>query len=61
MIAKVYHVQNVNAYDGRLKIWMHRFHGVATHYLANYLGWRRLIDHAKSGLAFLLASQGSQR
>ena len=24
---------------------MHRFHGVATAYLSNYLGWRRLLDH----------------
>lgn len=44
VVAGVYHVQNVNAYDSRLKEWMHRFHGVATHYLGNYLGWRRLIE-----------------
>lgn len=44
VVAGVYHIQNVNAYDSRLKGWMHRFHGVATHYLANYLGWRRLIE-----------------
>jgi transposase-like protein len=48
VIAGVYHVQNVNAYDSRLKQWMHRFHGVATHYLANYLGWRRLIERAQN-------------
>ncbi len=61
VIGQVYHVQNVNAYDSRLKMWMHRFHGVATHYLANYLGWRRLIDHTKSPVtpqAFLLAALG---
>lgn len=40
----VWHVQNVNAYDSRLKGWMGRFHGVATKYLGNYLGWRRLLD-----------------
>lgn len=40
----VWHVQNVNAYDSRLKRWMGRFHGVATKYLGNYLGWRRLLD-----------------
>jgi len=40
----VWHVQNVNAYDSRLKGWMARFHGVATKYLAHYLGWRRLLD-----------------
>lgn len=44
VVGKVYHVQNVNAYDSRLKEWMIRFHGIATHYLANYLGWRRMID-----------------
>lgn len=40
----VWHVQNVNAYHSRLKGWMGRFHGVATKYLHNYLGWRRLLD-----------------
>lgn len=25
-----FHIQNVNAYDSRLKAWMRRFHGVAT-------------------------------
>ena len=35
---KVFHVQNVNAYDSRLKGWMDRFHGVATCHLASYLG-----------------------
>jgi hypothetical protein len=28
----VWHVQNVNVYDSRLKGWMGRFHGVATKY-----------------------------
>lgn len=45
--AGTWHVQNVNAYDSRLKTWMYRFHGVATKYLANYLGWRRLLDRCK--------------
>ncbi|MDP3331599.1 MAG: IS1595 family transposase, partial [Methylococcaceae bacterium] len=57
----VYHVQNVNAYDSRLKTWMQRFHGVATHYLSNYLGWRRLVDRrntALSSTAFLSAVLG---
>lgn len=44
VIAGVYHVQNVNAYDSRLKGWMARFHGVATKYLQNYLGWRRWLE-----------------
>jgi transposase-like protein len=40
----VWHVQSVNRYDSSLKGWMARFRGVATKYLANYLGWRRLLD-----------------
>ena len=40
----IYHVQNVNAYDSRMKSWGIRFHGVATKYLPNYLGWYRLLD-----------------
>jgi transposase-like protein len=39
-----YHVQNVNAYHSRFKRWLARFHGVATHYLPNYLGWRRVFE-----------------
>jgi len=39
-----FHIQNVNAYHSRLKGWMRRFNGVATKYLPNYLGWRRVLD-----------------
>jgi transposase-like protein len=39
-----YHIQNVNAYDSRLKNWMHHFHGIATKYLESYLGWMRMLD-----------------
>jgi len=45
-----FHIQNVNAYDSRLKSWMIPFHGVATKYLANYLGWRRLLERYKTQL-----------
>lgn len=38
------HVQNVNAYHSRFRNWLHRFHGVATRYLPNYLGWRCVLD-----------------
>jgi transposase-like protein len=38
------HVQNVNAYHSRFRLWLDRFHGVATHYLSNYLGWRWALD-----------------
>jgi len=41
VIAGAYPLQNVNAYHSRLKDWMRRFHGVATNYLENTLGWRR--------------------
>lgn len=51
VVAGVYHVQNVNAYDSRLKEWIRRFHGVATRYLDSYLGWFRAIDRtAGAGL-----------
>lgn len=44
----VVHVQNVNAYDSRLKTWMRRFNGGATKYLESYLGWMRLLDREKN-------------
>jgi transposase-like protein len=39
-----FHIQNVNAYASRLKSWMAPFKGVASKYLATYLGWRRMIE-----------------
>ena len=42
--ASAIHVQNVNAYHQRLREWITRFHGVASRYLPNYLGWRRALD-----------------
>jgi len=50
-----WHIQNVNSYHGRFKGWMHRFHGVATSYLENYLGWFRALDRTPRG-----ASQPAQ-
>ena len=44
----IYHIQNVNAYDSRLKVWMKHFNGVSTKYLETYLGWMRLLDTHKS-------------
>jgi hypothetical protein len=38
------HINNVNAYHGRFKEWLRRFHGVATKNLPNYLGWRRALE-----------------
>lgn len=46
------HINNVNAYDERLKGWMFPFKGVATKYLQSYLGWHRWLDaDKKSGKA----------
>lgn len=39
-----FHLNTVNAYHGRLKEWLRRFHGVATKNLPNYLGWRRTLE-----------------
>ncbi|MGV8892140.1 MAG: IS1595 family transposase [Burkholderiaceae bacterium] len=44
VVRGAYHIQNVNAYDSRLKQWLARFHGVATDYLESYLGWRWMIE-----------------
>ena len=54
------HIQNVNAYHGRLKQWLNRFHGVATRYLDNYLGWFRSLDnhHASSREGVLAMALG---
>jgi transposase-like protein len=38
------HINNINAYHGRLKEWLRPFHGVATKYLDRYLGWRRTVE-----------------
>ena len=43
-IESAIHVQNVNAYDSRFRVWLVRFHGVASHRLPNYLGWRWALD-----------------
>jgi hypothetical protein len=48
-VAGAIHVQNVNAYHSRFKQWLRRFHGVASHYLPNYLGWRWAIDGGRIG------------
>ena len=45
-----FHIQNVNAYHSRLKNWMVRFHDVATRYLPNYLGWRRMLERYSTAI-----------
>lgn len=47
----IFHIQGVNAYHSRLKMWMQRFKGVATKYLQNYLGWRRMYERAKYAIS----------
>ena len=44
-----FHINNVNAYHGRLKEWMRRFHGVATENLQTYLSWRRTLEAMPDG------------
>ena len=44
VVEEIFHIQNLNAYISRLKSWIRQFHGVATKYLENYLGWRRTIE-----------------
>jgi transposase-like protein len=53
-VAGPLHVQNVNAYHSRFKEWVRRFHGVASRYLSNYLGWRWAVDGARIGSAEML-------
>ena len=64
VVGGIYHIQNVNAYDSRLKQWMAGFHGVATHYLESYLGWHRMIDRLGQNVTptdCLLSSIGRTR
>ena len=39
-----WHIQNANSHHNRLKSWITGFRGVATRYLANYLGWHHVVD-----------------
>ena len=48
VVKGAYHVQNVNAYHSRFKSWLDHFHGVATKYLPNYLGWCRVMDEYRN-------------
>ncbi len=50
-VDRAFRIQDVNAYDSRLKTWMRRFHGVATKYPDNHLGWRRLLERYRKHLA----------
>ena len=47
-VNKVYHVQNVNNMDMRLRKFMDSFNGVATKYLQNYLNWLLVLEKIKN-------------
>lgn len=47
-VEKVYHVQNVNNLDSRLRKFMESFNGVATKYLQNYLNWFLVLEKIKN-------------
>ena len=48
VIDGVFHLQHVNAYHSNLKKWIFGiFHGVATKYMAHYLGWRRALTESE--------------
>jgi transposase-like protein len=40
------HLQGVNGWHSRFKTWLRRFNGISSRYLANYTGWRRVLDTA---------------
>jgi hypothetical protein len=50
---RIFHIQNVNSYDSRLKKWLQRFNGVATRYLDDYLSWRRFYERRAEDAANL--------
>jgi transposase-like protein/IS1 family transposase len=43
----IYHIQSVNSYHSRLKIWSRNVRGVATKYLPNYLYWFEHVDTSR--------------
>jgi len=58
MVEKVYHIQNVNAMDSRLRKFMQAFNGVSTKYLQNYLNWFMVLDkirHSTKRMAFVIS------
>jgi hypothetical protein len=41
------HIQNVNGWHARFKVWLIRFRGVASKYLRHYSGWQRVLDDGR--------------
>ena len=52
----VYHINTINAYHARLKIFIKRFKGVASKYLDNYLAWLNSIGERKLTLGQVIKS-----
>lgn len=48
---RVLHTRHVRAYSTELQHWMRRFRGVASRYLPNYLGWRRLLTRQPGAIS----------
>ncbi|MCF1429825.1 MAG: hypothetical protein LPH20_02765, partial [Shewanella sp.] len=44
---KVFHIQNVNNYHGKLKAWVARFRGVASKDIHKYVGWLRWFEQTE--------------
>lgn len=48
VVEKIYHIQNVNSYHGRLEDWInHNFKGVATKNIDKYLSWKKFLEQNK--------------
>jgi hypothetical protein len=50
-----YHVQNVNANHSRFKLWLDRFHGVATHYCRTISVVRRAFEQHRNPTPAMVA------
>ena len=48
VINGIYHIQNVNAFHSRYKLWEARFKGIATKYVDNYLSWFKFLDRTSN-------------
>jgi transposase-like protein len=44
----IYHIQNVNSFHSRYKLWEKKFKGIATKYTDNYLRWFTFLDKTSS-------------
>ena len=41
----IYHIQHLNAYHSKLKLFLAGFRGVSSKYLNNYLIWNNVVEH----------------